>query len=237
MKITKQQLKQLIKEELTAVMREGIDWMSELDGIEEIEQISDEDWKELRSLLTHEDPSVVKQGIVLADAMGAIDEEVVQVAFRKNDWKQESANWLLLEEYPDATFWKTIKKLNIADNELDFIPESIGNLTNLEELNASDNNLKGLPKSIGKMGKMKMLFLHRNYISSLPEEWVDLENIFVIDLYANQLKELPQGFIAALKNARGLEMHLSVNYFSREYTDMVQKALPNADIVNIRQRQ
>ena len=59
----------------------------------------------------------------------------------------------------------------------------------------------------------------------------------MIDLSINQLKELPQGFIAALKNARGLEMHLSVNYFSREYTDMVQKALPNADIVNIRQRQ
>ena len=237
MKITKQQLKQIIKEELTAVMREGIDWMSELDGIEEIEQISDEDWKEVRPLLTHEDPSVVQQGIVLASAMGATDGQIVHVAFRRNDWKQESVNWLLLEEYPDSTFWKTIKKLNIKDNELDFIPESIGNLTNLEELDASGNNLKGLPKSIGKMGKMKMLLLYRNYISSLPEEWVDLENIFVIDLHTNQLKELPQGFIAALKNARGLEMDLSVNYFSREYIDMVQKALPNADIVNSGQRQ
>jgi len=87
------------------------------------------------------------------------------------------------------------------------------------------------------MGKMKMLELQRNYISSLPEEWVELENIFVIDLHTNQLKELPQGFIDALKNARRLEMYLSVNYFSREHIDMVQKALPNADIMSSRQRQ
>jgi Leucine-rich repeat (LRR) protein len=54
----------------------------------------------------------------------------------------------------------SLKKLDLEDNDLNCLPESIGNLVNLEELNLNVNDLNCLPESFGNLVNLKKLYLY-----------------------------------------------------------------------------
>lgn len=74
---------------------------------------------------------------------------------------------------------------------LSFIPNSIGNLTNLEYLNLVGNNLSGLPASIGSLANLRLLFMESNGLSALPESIGNLTNLRSLGLRWNKLSVLP----------------------------------------------
>ena len=84
------------------------------------------------------------------------------------------------------------KKLSLTDRSLNFLPETIGNLSNLEELYLSNNNLKTLPETIGNLKNLKDLYLGSNKLTSLPDSITNLNKLERFDVGSNYLESLPK---------------------------------------------
>ncbi|MHA1386077.1 MAG: leucine-rich repeat domain-containing protein, partial [Candidatus Helarchaeota archaeon] len=82
--------------------------------------------------------------------------------------------------------------MNLGDNQLTTLPESIGNLKSLKELYLEGNELTTLPESIGNLKSLKELYLRNNKLTALPESLGGLDNLKTLYLAGNPLsgKEL-----------------------------------------------
>ena len=67
-------------------------------------------------------------------------------------------------------------KLNIIQKNIAKLPESIGQLSNLQELWLDDNQITELPESIGQLVNLQELWLDNNKITELPESIGQLIN-------------------------------------------------------------
>gem|GEM_PF-2081873 len=94
-----------------------------------------------------------------------------------------------------------LKTLDISDNQLKTLPDSIGNLANLEYLLVDENQLKTLPVSIGNLANLKELHVCYNQLKTLPVSIGNLANLQKLVVMNNQLKTLPDsiGDLANLK--------------------------------------
>ena len=63
-----------------------------------------------------------------------------------------------------------LQTLDLSDNQLTTLPESIGKLTNLQELNLGYNQLTTLPESIGQLTNLQELYLYNTQLTTLPPE-------------------------------------------------------------------
>jgi leucine-rich repeat protein SHOC2 len=71
------------------------------------------------------------------------------------------------------------------------LPDSVGNLSNLQSLYLNRNHLTSIPKSIGNLSKLTRLELNLNGLTSLPPNIGNLSNLIYLDLYGNDLNILP----------------------------------------------
>ena len=78
-----------------------------------------------------------------------------------------------------------LKKLDLTGNNIEYIPESIGNLANLNKLLLGKNNLQELPGSIGKLTKLNTLVLGFNKIKTLPKSIGKLSELTCLFLNSN----------------------------------------------------
>jgi len=65
----------------------------------------------------------------------------------------------------------------LGGNNLEFISEDIGNLTNLIVLKLHENKLTVLPESIGNLKNLNRLFINSNQLTKLPKSIGNLTNI------------------------------------------------------------
>ncbi len=86
---------------------------------------------------------------------------------------------------------------------LDSLPESFGEMKNLEELDLSNLSLKKLPRSFSNLKNLKTLNLGYNDFESFPIQLFELENLEVLNLKLSQLDSIPPG-IGRLANLRTL---------------------------------
>ncbi|MGE5655985.1 MAG: COR domain-containing protein [Actinomycetota bacterium] len=106
-------------------------------------------------------------------------------------------------------------ELDLRGLKLTEVPESIGQLTNLQKLDLgsgywdnSKNQLKELPEAIASLTELQQLDLSNNQLKELPEALASLTELQKIDLSNNQLRELPE----ALANLTQLQwLDLSYN--------------------------
>ncbi|MFN8413766.1 MAG: COR domain-containing protein [Anaerolineales bacterium] len=93
-------------------------------------------------------------------------------------------------------------KLNLSDMSLTELPESIGELTQLQVLNLGHNwtvgddgdewnHLTVLPKSLGELSQLKSLDLSCNQFMELPEFIGKLTELETLSVYKNHLETLP----------------------------------------------
>jgi len=87
-----------------------------------------------------------------------------------------------------------IKYLTLKNNSLTELTDKIGNLSSLKFLDLSDNNLKALPNSITSLSRLDTLKLEKNYLTSLPNDIGNLKNLKLIDIEQNILTSLPISF-------------------------------------------
>jgi len=98
--------------------------------------------------------------------------------------------------------------LDLGNNQLDSLSEFIGQLTYLKKLRLSFNQLTSLPGSIEQLTNLQTLSLSTNKLTSLPESIGRLTNLQTLGLDANQLMSLPEsiGLLTKLQT-----LYLSTN--------------------------
>lgn len=88
----------------------------------------------------------------------------------------------------------TLTHLNLASNNLMYIPDSIGELVNLTQLYLAYNKIKRIPDNITNLTKLKRLTLCHNKLTCLPVNIGKLK----LDYFSagnNNLRTLPASMI------------------------------------------
>jgi len=83
-------------------------------------------------------------------------------------------------------------ELSLSGMKLTELPESLGQLTQLQTLTLNGNQLTALPESLGQLTQLQKLNLARNQLTVLPESLGQLTQLQTLDLYDNQLTALPE---------------------------------------------
>jgi len=81
--------------------------------------------------------------------------------------------------------------LSIQSNQLERLPDSIGQLKKLSFFDLTKNNLSRLPSRLQEWVSLEKLILHNNQINCLPDSIGSLRNLRVLYLGANKLVNLP----------------------------------------------
>ena len=100
-----------------------------------------------------------------------------------------------------------MRKLKLYSSGIESLPESFGELSNLEVLDLNEcSNLTMLPGSFGGLQKMQELELESSGIESLPESFGELSSLEVLDLsWCSNLTMLPRSF-GGLQKMQELEL-------------------------------
>ncbi|XP_050377197.1 plant intracellular Ras-group-related LRR protein 5-like [Argentina anserina] len=96
-------------------------------------------------------------------------------------------------------------------DQVEWLPVSLGKLSDITELDLSENRIMAIPPTIGGLKALTKLDIHSNQIINLPDSFGELSNLTDLDLHANRLKSLPASF-ANLINLMNLD--LSSNSFT-----------------------
>jgi Leucine-rich repeat (LRR) protein len=103
---------------------------------------------------------------------------------------------------------RELRKLELRFNQLTVLPPEIGNLRSLKELDLQNNQLTSLPAEIGNLRELRKLDLFRNRLTSLPAEIGNLRELRKLDLFRNRLTSLPPE-IGNIRELRELELRFN----------------------------
>jgi internalin A len=82
------------------------------------------------------------------------------------------------------------RELNLSGRGLSELPETIGQLSQLQNLALIGNRLTELPEAIGQLGQLQRLELDYNQLTELPDAMSQLRQLQSLDLRGNKLTEL-----------------------------------------------
>lgn len=85
-----------------------------------------------------------------------------------------------------------LRKLRMArlyQNNLEILPEDMGDLENLEQLSLYQNRLSTLPESMSRLKKLRKLNLGWNKFEALPDWLNDLKRLEWLGIFENPLKD------------------------------------------------
>lgn len=102
-------------------------------------------------------------------------------------------------------FGKRVKKLDLSDNQLQVLPESVAKLTSLQVLRARFNQIKAFPEPIERLRSLAKLDLANNQIESISESITHLGALKVLNLSDNQIEFFPS-FIGSLTKLKKIDL-------------------------------
>uniref|UniRef100_A0A7N4PRI8 Leucine rich repeat containing 1 n=1 Tax=Sarcophilus harrisii TaxID=9305 RepID=A0A7N4PRI8_SARHA len=99
----------------------------------------------------------------------------------------------LPESFPEL---QNLTCLSVNDISLQSLPENIGKsltqLQRLKELDLGNNEIYHLPETIGALLHLEDLWLDGNQLAELPQEIGNLKNLLCLDVSENKLERLPE---------------------------------------------
>ena len=114
-----------------------------------------------------------------------------------------SLHMLSLQTVPDLTRITNLLSLDIGDNCIADLPESIGSLSKLEKLHVQSNLLSTFPDSIRNLESLTFLDASFNSITHLPDSFGSIPRLETIWMSRNYITHLPDTFplLSSLKSA------------------------------------
>lgn len=109
---------------------------------------------------------------------------------------------------------KGLNLLNLTDNQIFQIHESIGLLKSLEHLDLSGNEIQSLPKSLFQLEELVYLDLGYNKLKNIPDDIKQLKKLETLILYGRQNPKEISNKIFTLKSLKKLWLPDSLNYLS-----------------------
>jgi Leucine-rich repeat (LRR) protein len=98
-----------------------------------------------------------------------------------------------------------LQSLNLSNNRLTALPESLGQVVQLPALDLANNQLTALPESLGRLARLESLDLYNNQLTALPESLGDLARLQSLDISRNQLTALPDS-VGRLRQLHSLDL-------------------------------
>ncbi len=90
-------------------------------------------------------------------------------------------------------YLKNLKKLTLSfQDDLQKIPDSVGELKKLEALWLPNTKISILPKSVCNLTILKSLNISGTQISSLPQEFSNLKNLAELHIRNTKIKKIPE---------------------------------------------
>lgn len=99
-----------------------------------------------------------------------------------------------------------MKEINFEGSVIQTIPNSIGELYNLEVISLNNTNVFSIPESIGRLSKLRVLNLKNSKITNFPDSFCNLTSLETLDIKGNKfsgLSEKIDQFLLILKR-RGI---------------------------------
>jgi hypothetical protein len=110
-----------------------------------------------------------------------------------------------LKEVPESLGQLTqLQDLDLSGNQLTALPESLGQLTQLRQLNLRDNRL-AVVSPLEQLTQLRTLNLYGNCLTALPAGLRQLTQLQELTLWRNQLAELPE-WIGELAHLQRLDL-------------------------------
>ncbi len=88
-----------------------------------------------------------------------------------------------------------MQRLNLSQNQLTQLPESLAALTQLQVLDLSQNQLTQLPELLAALTQLQGLYLSQNRLTQLPQSLGALTQLQVLSLSGNKLNDLPESIL------------------------------------------
>ena len=95
-----------------------------------------------------------------------------------------------------------LQTLDLYQNQLSSVPESLGKLAAIEELQLFDNRLSNVTPRIGDLTSLKILALEKNELGTVPDTLGNLKVLERLELWQNQLASVPAPLIALCEHGR-----------------------------------
>ena len=90
---------------------------------------------------------------------------------------------------------KTLRSLDLSNNQLASLPPEIGSLVSLKTLTMDRNKLTSLPSEFARMTKLETLSIQNNKLSSFPGGLSTLAHLKTVTLTGNELVDFPVGLV------------------------------------------
>lgn len=114
-----------------------------------------------------------------------------------------------------------LKVLNLSDvHGLTSLPESLGNLSELEILTLSSSGVTSLPESLGNLRRLQYLGAEDCRLTTLPESFGNLSRLTYANFSRNPLRSLPGNIFRLPPNC---QVSLSACRFSDQILDRLQE--------------
>lgn len=125
--------------------------------------------------------------------------------------------------------------LDLSGLEIEELPESIGNLANLETLNLSGNALHAFPKSLNNLKNLKVLNLSKNQLDSLDEgvNFSSLKQLETLNLSKNYFLEFDVIGEAPFPNLKTLNLSENVLETVPQFVKEHKSKLPKLDKIDL----
>jgi internalin A len=112
-----------------------------------------------------------------------------------------------LTELPESLGQLTqLQSLNLSRNNLTVLPDWLGQLTQLQSLRLLGNRLTTLPESLGQLTQLRSLDLDNNQLTALPESLGQLTQLTSLEIANNKALILPQ-WLGQLTQLRFLRLN------------------------------
>jgi Leucine-rich repeat (LRR) protein len=101
-----------------------------------------------------------------------------------------------LSTWPDfsASSRSKLNEINLSNNLITTIPESISTYKQLHALNLSHNRISALPVAFKHLKRLRILNLSSNQFQIFPEIILELAGLEELSIGFNRLKQLPENF-------------------------------------------